>query len=201
MLLQIFNGNLCLKGTCEGLAAGRLWVRCTDVVMEVDMWAGLRYINAVGVIFTVYSAFMETIGFSQYSTAICVSGPDIFLAGTATLPAPITSPRGCLACDWVSVWMGQIEQAWFSSSPQLQNVYARSAHCWTGAAQPRRNSTDSLFLHFPEHHRSTNLPINSPARVSTSPNQTCTLLLCIPSQRELFGEGGGLILHYLCQIL
>lgn len=61
----------------------------------------------VSVIFTVYSAFMETVGFSQYSTTIYVRWPDIFLAGTAALPAPITPPAAlgpsCLACDCVLV--------------------------------------------------------------------------------------------------
>lgn len=110
----------------------------------------------------------------QYSTYICVRCPDIFLAGTATLPAPIPLPAalgpGCLACNWVLVWMGQIEQAWSGSSPQLQNVYARRVQCWTGVVQPRQNSTDSLFHHFPEHHRHTTFP--STALPEPLPHQT-----------------------------
>lgn len=64
---------------------------------------------------------------------------------------------------------GLVETAWSSSSPQLQNVYARCFEHWTGVAQPKRNATDSLFLHFPEHPMHTGFP--SKAQPEPPPHQ------------------------------
>lgn len=92
---------------------------------------------------------------------------------TRTYTSPVLS-RGfcCLASNWVSVWMGQIEQAWSSSSPQLENLYARHAQCWTGVVQASQNSTDSVFHHFPEHHRHTTLPSHQPSQPEPQLHQT-----------------------------
>ena len=59
--------------------------------------------------------------------------------------------------------MGQIEQTWSSSSPQLKNVCVLDVPSvrpgWCGQW---KSSTDSLFHHFPEHHRRTFPPTAQP---------------------------------------
>lgn len=133
----------------------------------------------------------------QYVSFIYLGWFEIFLALTVILSALISHPcsPGALAVWPLTgflVWMGQIEKTWSSSSPQLQNLYARHVQHQTGVVQPRQNSTDSLFHHFPEHHRRTALPSHQPSQPEPLLHQTkhvsyyCTSLTGRPELGQVF---------------
>lgn len=114
---------------------------------------------------------------TQYSTYVCIRWRDIILAGTATLPAPIpplspaSSGPSCLACNW-SFWSEWLRLSSLGPAPAhsyrmcMLDVFLR----WTRVVQPRQNSTDSLFHHFPEHYRHSTFP--STAQPGPPPHQT-----------------------------
>lgn len=113
----------------------------------------------------------------QYSAYICVRWPDIFLAGTATqalnlyLPSLTALGPGCLACNWV-FWPEWLILSRLGPAParSYRMCMLDVFHCWTGVVRPRQNSTDSLFHHFPEHHRHTSFP--STTQPEPLPHQT-----------------------------
>lgn len=93
---------------------------------------------------------------------------------------PAALGAGCLACNWVWVWMGQIERAWSGSRPQLQNVYARRVQCWwcsQGKTQQTHSFTTSQNITgtLPSHQRP------SQSLYLTKPNMYTTTVR--PSQR------------------
>ena len=124
----------------------------------------------------------------QYSTYICVRWPDIFLAGSATLPAP-TPPT--LLLPWaLAVWhVTGFGSEWVRLSGlglapgRSYRMCMLDVFSAGGAAKATLNRLTLSPL--PRTSQAHYLPISGPARVSTSPNQTCTLLLCVPPREAL----------------
>lgn len=134
--------------------------------------------------------------------ARCLLGWHCHPACTYTSRPPDALGPGCLACNWVLVWMAQIEQAWSSSSPQLQNVYARCVQRWTGVAQPRQNSTDSLFHHFPEHHRHTSVPSTAqPEPLPHQPKHVRYYCTSLPERAHLVQVAAIFLLEYFLRLV